>query len=78
MKYYESSKQKNHVLEIHIADIHFGCVDPATEYNILKEQFLDPISKLDFDILSIDGDIFDRKFMANSDAVYYAIEFVKR
>ena len=78
MKYYESSKQKNHVLEVHIADIHFGCVDPATEYNILKEQFLDPISKLDFDILSIDGDIFDRKFMANSDAVYYAIEFVKR
>lgn len=61
---------------IHIADIHFGSIDPAKEYQILKEQFIDPISRIGFQILSIDGDLFDKKFSANSDAVYYAIKFV--
>lgn len=77
MKYYDSDSRKSYVTEVHIADIHFGSVDPLEEYQILKEQFLDKISKIDFDILSIDGDIFDRKFMANSDVVYYAMKFVK-
>jgi hypothetical protein len=64
--------------EIHIADIHFGCnVSPEVEYNILKEQFIIPISNINkIDIISIDGDLFDRKVMANSEVVRYALQFV--
>ena len=61
MKYYESVKNKSFVTEVHIADIHFGSIDPAKQYNILNEQFLQRIAQIDFDILSIDGDIFDKK-----------------
>lgn len=78
MKYYESVKNKPYVTEVHIADIHFGSIDPAKQYNILNEQFLQKIALIDFDILSIDGDIFDKKFMANSLAVMYAMEFVRQ
>lgn len=62
--------------EIHIADIHFGVIDPKIQYEILKEQFLSKISKIHFDILSIDGDLFDHKFQANADAVLYAELFI--
>lgn len=78
MKYYESVKNKTFVTEVHIADIHFGSIDPAKQYNILNEQFLQRIAQIDFDILSIDGDIFDKKYMANSMAVYFAMEFVRQ
>ena len=77
MRYYESKPYKNYVTEVHIADLHFGSVDPCKQFSILKEQFLYKINMIDFDILSIDGDIFDKKFMANSDAIYYAMEFVR-
>lgn len=77
MKYYESAKGKTVAIEVHIADIHFGAINPDKQFAILKEQFLDPISRIDFDILSIDGDIFDKKFMANSTAIMYAMEFVR-
>mgnify|MGYP002800896790 CR=1 FL=1 len=63
---------------IHIADIHFGCVDPMAELEILKTQFLTPISRIVFDILAIDGDLFDRRFSANHPAITAAIEFVNR
>ena len=64
------------LIEIHIADIHFGVIDPITQYNILVEQFLSKIQNINFNILSIDGDLFDHKFQANSDAVLYAELFV--
>ena len=78
MKYYGSVKNKSFVTEVHIADIHFGSIDPAKQYNILNEQFLQKIAIIDFDILSIDGDIFDKKYMANSMAIYFAMEFVRQ
>ena len=62
--------------EAHIADIHFGCIEPVREYEILKNQFLDKITKLKLDLVSINGDLFDHKFMSNSDAVYYAMRFI--
>ena len=62
--------------EIHIADIHFGVIDPKVQYEILKEQFLYKISQIHFDILSINGDLFDHKFQANSDSILYAELFV--
>lgn len=78
MRYYESIKpNKGYITEVHIADIHFGSIDPAKQFAILNEQFLNKISRIDFDILSIDGDIFDKKFMANHDAVMYTMEFVR-
>lgn len=62
--------------EAHIADIHFGAIDPEKQYNILKEQFLEKIFKLKLNLISINGDLFDHKFMSNSDAVMYAINFI--
>jgi hypothetical protein len=68
----------NVFIEAHIADIHFGSFDPAKQFIILKEQFLDYIEQLPIlDIVSINGDIFDHKFMANSDAVMYACNFIE-
>lgn len=65
-------------IEAHIADLHFGVIDPKTQYDILKEQFLDYIYGMDvLDIVSVEGDIFDHKFMANSDAVVYASYFIR-
>ena len=66
----------NYLTHIHIADIHFGCIDPIRELQILKEQFIDQINRITFDILSIDGDLFDRKFAVNNIAVSCAMEFV--
>lgn len=63
-------------IQIHIADIHFGAIDPIEQYNILHKQFILPLWDCPFDILSIDGDLFDRKFIASSMAVEMAIKFV--
>ena len=69
----------NHVLTtIHVADLHFGTVNPETEYNILCEQMIDPLIDLQFDIFSIDGDTFHRKFMSNSEPVLYASLLIRR
>lgn len=63
--------------EVHIADLHFDAFDPKKQYEILKEQFTNPISMIPkIDIISIDGDIFDHKTMSNSDATMYACLFV--
>ena len=61
---------------ISIADIHFGAVDPLYEYNILRDQFINRISILDFDIIALCGDLFDSKFMSNNPIISYAITFV--
>lgn len=76
-RYYLPINTNPYLIEVHIADIHFGAIDPDKHYNILREQFLNKIEQIPFDILSIDGDIFDKKFMANSDAVAYAMLFVR-
>ena len=61
---------RNTLIEAHIADIHFGVIDPYTQLNILREQFLNKLYYMkQLDIVSINGDLFDRKFLANSDAV---------
>jgi len=66
------------LIEVHISDIHFGAFEPSIQYNILKEQFLNKIAELPkIDIISIDGDLFDRKFLANSEPVLYANMFVQ-
>ena len=42
-------------LQVHISDIHFGIIDPKTEYDILYEQFISKIRGLPVDCISIDG-----------------------
>lgn len=65
---------------IHIADIHFSVsgIDPIEHYKILSDQFLDKIESTTFDILAIDGDIFDHRCMGNNIALQYAILFFDR
>ena len=64
-------------IQVHISDLHFGVMDPKTEYDILKEQFIDKIRDLSLDCISIDGDLFDRLMMSNTDAILYANLFIK-
>ena len=71
-------ERKTIFTEIHISDLHFGCaIEPQVEYQILVEQFLAPIQTVPFDIMSINGDFFDHKVMANSDVAMYACMFAK-
>lgn len=72
---------KNHnrgtFIEAHIADIHFGALDPKVQYQILREQFINKIYKLPkLDIVSINGDLFHHKNLASSDVVMYSSLFV--
>lgn len=65
-------------VEAHIADIHFGKIKPQLEFQILKEQFLDRLEAMSIlDIVSINGDLFDHKFMANSDVIMYTCYFIE-
>lgn len=66
------------MIQVHIADLHFGAIDPAEEFKFLNEQFLIPISRISFSILSINGDIFDRRYPASHPAITTAIEFINR
>lgn len=66
------------LIHIHTSDLHFGKISAKYQYDILNEQFLNKISQIHFDILSIDGDIFDHKFMSNSDVIMYASLFINK
>lgn len=59
-------------LQCHISDIHFGVMDAQLEYKILKEQYIDRIKDLPLDIISIDGDLFNKLDMSNTDSCLYA------
>ena len=73
---YRQQYRGNRVI-INIADIHFGSIDPKTTYQILKEQFINKIKLLPkVDIIAVAGDIFERKYMANSDPITYATLFM--
>ena len=61
------------IIHVHIADIHFGSIDPETEFKILVEQFINPIAQIPFNILAIDGDLFDRKYSAYQLAMLYSL-----
>lgn len=64
------------LVEIHTADIHFGAMDPKTQYDILMDQMINEVSKIHFDAFFINGDLFHHKFMSNSDVIMYALLFV--
>lgn len=72
----ENKSTRGTLVEIHMADLHFGAICPRTQYQILKEQCLDKIRNIHFDIFSINGDFFEHKFMSNSDAIMYGVMFM--
>lgn len=75
----EFTNKQNLYVEAHIADIHFGVIDPKVQYNLLESQFLFYLEQMNvLDIVSINGDLFDHKFMASSEAVMYANYFIGR
>lgn len=61
---------------VSIADIHFGSLDPKYTYEQLKLQFINTISRIDFDILFICGDYFDAKYMSNNPIISYSLLFM--
>ena len=68
---------ENLFVESVISDLHFGATDSNEQYKILKDQFLNKLIELPvLDMVVIAGDIFHRKFMANSDAVSVACYFI--
>lgn len=65
------------LISAHISDLHFGAMDPKRQYDFLKDQFIDKLINLPrLDLICINGDLFDRKFMSNSDVVMYASMFI--
>lgn len=66
------TKKRGISFQVHISDIHFGIIDPKTEYDILQDQFINKIRGMPLDCISIDGDFFDRLFPSNTDAILYA------
>ena len=66
------TKKRGISFQVHISDIHFGIIDPKTEYDILQDQFINKIRGIPLDCISIDGDFFDRLFPSNTDAILYA------
>lgn len=65
-------------VQCHISDIHFGVIDPKVQFDILQEQFLDSIDSIIFDCISVDGDLFKKLNMSNTDSVLYASLFVNK
>lgn len=63
--------------QIHVADIHFGAINPADQYKILMKQLVYKIENLQYDFFFINGDLFHHKFMSNSDVVMYASMFIE-
>lgn len=73
----EQKTSKGVLRVVHIADIHFGAFDPKDQFRILKEQFLDQIERMPYDVLVLNGDTYDHKCMSSSDIALYASLFVR-
>lgn len=63
--------------EIHLADLHFGSIDPKTQYDILKREVIDELYKIPIiDIIFIEGDLYERKYTTDSEPILYASMFM--
>lgn len=62
---------------VHIADLHIGAFSPKAQYEILKTQFIDRISSIEYDVLVFNGDTYDHKCMSNSDIALYTSLIVR-
>lgn len=65
-------ENRGNLVVANIADMHFGALDPKTQYELLKTQIIDELNKLPIlDIIGLLGDFFDRRGMSDSDATLY-------
>lgn len=75
--YINTNIKRGSLIQAHIADIHFGVINPKVQYDILKDQIINVLYNLPIlDIIAIDGDLFDRKYMGDTDAISYATRFI--
>ena len=73
---YENITRGN-LIGVNIADIHFGAADYKYQYDILYNQFIQKIKQLDrIDFITINGDLYDHKFMSNSPVISYVLIFI--
>ena len=64
--------KKKALIMVHIGDIHFGAFDSERLYKELKYEFIKKIKRLPrIDLLSINGDLFDRDLSMNTNHAYY-------
>ena len=42
--YNQGNKSRGQLVEVHLADLHFGAMNPKVQYDILMEQFYTPVS----------------------------------
>lgn len=65
------------LITAHISDLHFPAMNPQRQYEILEDQFVAKLREMPrLDLICINGDIFDHRVQANSDAVLYATMFI--
>lgn len=78
LSYDINRKEERGVLsEIHLADLHFGAINPKDEYDILKREVINELYKIPIiDIIFIEGDLFERKYSTDSDPIRYALMFM--
>lgn len=75
----ERKVQRGVLSMIHLCDLHFGVIDPKVEFDIIEEQILSQIEKMPIlDIISINGDLFHRKYMSNTGPILYGSLFLSR
>lgn len=73
----ERKESRGCLSEIHLADIHFGKIDPKEEYDILKREIINELHRIPIiDIIFINGDLFERKYTTDSEPVLYATMFM--
>lgn len=73
----ERKESRGCLSEIHLADIHFGKIDPRTQYDILKREIIDELYRIPIiDIIFINGDLFERKYTTDSEPILYASMFM--
>ena len=69
--------KKKALIMVHIGDIHFGAFDSERLYKELKYEFIKKIKRLPrIDLLSINGDLFDRDLSMNTNHAYYLMRFL--
>ena len=74
---YLNPRLSNILTIVSTSDLHIGKSDLSYQYNILKEQLLNVVEHIDYDIFVIAGDYFHKKELANSQTIMYALLLMK-
>ena len=63
---------------VHLADVHWGSINPKKLYNDLKTEFIDKIKDEDLDMIIILGDYFDHKIPLTDQSSILGIKFLNQ